>query len=51
MGKNPPPLEELSCEHGFETTKQVGNVLTNVLRTFKQKWKDLLTEDLGDRRF
>ena len=47
MSKEPPSHEALAREHGFDSAKQVGNVLTNVLRTFKQKWKDVLIEDVG----
>lgn len=47
MSKSPPTYDELAAQFGFDHSKQVGNILTNVLRTFKQKWKEALAEDVG----
>ncbi len=46
-GQKSPSYEQLASEFGFDHAKQVGNILTNVLRTFKQKWKEVLIEDIG----
>lgn len=46
-GRAPPSYEQFAGEHHFDNAKQVGNVLTNVLRMFKQKWKEVLIEDMG----
>ena len=41
LGRKPPSYDQLATKYNLDSAKQVGNVLTNALRMFKQKWKDV----------
>jgi hypothetical protein len=46
-GQRPPTNKQLAVEYRFENVKQVGNALTNVLRMFKQRWREVFHDDVG----
>jgi DNA-directed RNA polymerase specialized sigma24 family protein len=46
-GTSPPSYDDLARYYSFEDAKQASSVVTNVLRTFKGKWRQLLRDEFG----
>ncbi len=47
LGSKPPSHESLAEKYQLADAKKVGNILTNALRTFKDKWAAVLADDIG----
>lgn len=47
QGIEPPTYEQLASKYSLASPKQVGNALTNALRTLRRQWRETLSKDLG----